>query len=184
MMNPNPLFNAVPNLPALLAKADHVDVKIVEGETTLREFVAGMFSFYPAWLKTLYRIRWGFVRLLGLKQTGIPPAQRMEPKAVPMDAGQKMAFFKVEMAQEEHYWLASAAEAHLTAYLGVVVEPLPNQRQRFYVLTIVYYHNWTGPVYFNVIRPFHHLVVGQMARAGVKSMKYELRSTNDEIHNS
>ena len=36
-------------------------------------------------------------------------------------------------------------------------------------LTVVHYKHWTGPVYFNVIRPFHHLVVRQMARAGTKA---------------
>jgi len=37
---------------------------------------------------------------------------------------------------------------------------------RYYIVTIVHYLHWTGPVYFNLIRPFHHLVVARMARAG------------------
>jgi len=36
------------------------------------------------------------------------------------------------------------------------------------VVTVVRYHAWNGPVYFNMIRPFHHLVVGRMAAAGVR----------------
>ncbi len=39
---------------------------------------------------------------------------------------------------------------------------------RFYVITTVFYKHWTGPVYFNYIRPFHHLVVSQMAKYGLK----------------
>ncbi|MEV4094105.1 DUF2867 domain-containing protein [Streptosporangium saharense] len=41
-----------------------------------------------------------------------------------------------------------------------VVEADPDR----YVAVVVHYHRWTGPVYFTVIRPFHHLV----ARAGVR----------------
>ncbi len=80
-----------------------------------------------------------------------------------------MAFFTVRMVKEEQYWIAEAKYTHLSALLGVVVEPLPDQQQkRFHVMTIVSYHNWTGLVYFNTIRPFHHLVVGRMAMAGVR----------------
>jgi uncharacterized protein DUF2867 len=36
------------------------------------------------------------------------------------------------------------------------------------VVTNVHYHNWAGPVYLQVIRPFHHVVVTRMAQAGRK----------------
>jgi hypothetical protein len=49
----------------------------------------------------------------------------------------------------------------------VVVEPL-TMGNRFLVVTIVHYRHWTGPVYFNVIRPFHHIVVWQMMKAGAR----------------
>lgn len=156
----------LPQLMTLLAKADHVDVKVVTGDISLPEFVAGMFSYYPGWIRNLYRIRWGFVRLLGMKQAGIPAAVTMRPEDVPMNPGEKATFFTVTMAEEERCWVAEAAESHLTAYLGVVVEPV-TAVNRFYVVTIVHYHKWAGPVYFNVIRPFHHLVVCHMAKAGV-----------------
>jgi hypothetical protein len=42
---------------------------------------------------------------------------------------------------------------------------LTGDHKRFHVVTIVHYRRWTGPVYFNVIRPFHHLVVYQMAKS-------------------
>jgi hypothetical protein len=47
-----------------------------------------------------------------------------------------------------------------------VAEPVANGLIRYYIVTIVHYLHWTGPVYFNLIRPFHHLVVARMARAG------------------
>lgn len=167
-MTKNALFNEVPGLPALLANANHVDVKVVEGNVSLREFVAGMLSYYPGWIRFLYRVRGRFVRLLGMKQKGVPPQIRIRPEDVSMTPDAPAAFFRVKMAEEERYWVAGITESHLTAHLGVVMESLP-AGNRFYVLTIVHYHRWTGPVYFNVVRPFHHLVVSKMARAGTRN---------------
>jgi hypothetical protein len=90
----------------------------------------------------------------------------MQPKDISFVAEEPAAFFSVKMAKEDRYWFAGISESHLTAHLGVVMEP--GQPNRFHVLTIVHYNRWTGPVYFNVIRPFHHLVVGQMMKAGVR----------------
>jgi hypothetical protein len=157
----------IAELQPILAGADHVDVKVVEGEQSLREFTAAMMSYQPEWVTFLYRVRAVFVRFLGMKQEGVPQALRLAPADVPMTPGEKLAFFNVRVAKENEYFVAEATDKHLTASLGVVVEPLKDGLKRFHVLTIVHYHNWAGPVYFNVIRPFHHLVVGGMARAGV-----------------
>ena len=165
MKNDN-LFTGVPNLPQLLETADHVDVKTITGDVSLRQFIAGMLAYSPGWLKFLYGVRWFFVRLLGMKQEGVPGGLKVPPEKVSFVTGAPAGFFTVQMAEEGRYWFAAASESHLTAHLGVLVEP--GQPNRFHVLTIVHYHRWTGPVYFNVIRPFHHIVVRQMMKAGVQ----------------
>jgi len=161
-----------PELASLLDHADHVDVKTVIGSVDLRTFLANMLSYQPDWVTVLYGVRAIFVRFLGMRQHGIPrrqDSQYLTPENIPMQEGQPAAFFKIRMAREEHYWIAEVKDKHLNALLGVVVEPLPDQQKRFHVVTVVYYRNWAGPVYFNVIRPFHHLVVGGMAMAGVRN---------------
>lgn len=155
-------------LQPVLDGADHVDVKVITAEIGLREFVAGALSYNPGWVKALYGVRAGFVRLLGMRQEGIPPSLTMRAEDVSMTPGEAAAFFTVTHAEEEGHWVAAATDRHLTAHLGVVVEPLDGARRRFHVVTVVHYHNWAGPVYFNVIRPFHHLVVAQMIRAGAR----------------
>jgi hypothetical protein len=161
----------IPELAPLLADADHVDVKAVEGRVTLREFLAGLAGYQPGWVTALFGVRRGFVRLLGLRQDGTPHAARLRPAQVPMQVGAKFGFFTVCLAGEDRYWAAAVDEKHLHAVLAVVAEPRGGGIHRFYVVTIVHYHHWTGPVYFNVIRPFHHLVVGGMARAGARSAR-------------
>ncbi|MBK8905551.1 MAG: DUF2867 domain-containing protein [Anaerolineaceae bacterium] len=160
------LITAVPHLPELMKTANHIDIKTISGDVSLREFIAGMLSYTPGWVKFLYGVRWFFVRLLGMKQKGMPQNLQIRPADVAFVTGESAAFFAVKMAQEDSYWFAGITESHLTAHLGVIVEA--GQPNRFHVLTVVHYHRWTGPVYFNVIRPFHHLVVRQMMKAGVK----------------
>jgi hypothetical protein len=159
--------SALPEVLRPFAKgADHVDVKTVESEATLREFLAGLMSYQPAWVTALYGVRAVFVRLLGMRQHGMPRPQHLGPENIPMTPGSAAAFFTVRHAEEEHVWVVAVADKHLEATLAVVVEPEPGggPRRRFHVVTLVHYRNWAGPVYFNVIRPFHHLVVGGMAR--------------------
>jgi hypothetical protein len=162
------LLQRLPALAPLLDGADHLDVKTIDGAVSLRTFVAGMLSYEPAWIRALYAVRWFFVRLLGMKQEKLTPSLRMEPDVLPMTPGERVTLFSVALAEEERHWVAGITESHLTAYLGVVVEPRTEGR-RFHVFTLVHYNRWTGPVYFNVIRPFHHLVVRRMMEAGVRA---------------
>ncbi|MEM7111454.1 MAG: DUF2867 domain-containing protein [Chloroflexota bacterium] len=154
----------IPEISPLLDNADHIDVKTFESEKSLRHFIADLISYQPAWMTFLYRIRWFFVRLLGMKQTSVPKAPTSKPSDISFIEGDAALFFKVVAAEEDRYWFAEAAESHLTAKLGVVAEPNTANSTTFHVVTVVHYNHWTGPVYFNVIRPFHHLVVGSMGR--------------------
>ena len=164
------MINQIPQLSQLLEGSDHVDIKTVEGETSLRQFIASMLSYYPGWILCLYRIRAILVKLLGLYKQPVPEEiPKLIPQEVSFVVGETVTFFTVRLAEEERYWVGETPEdKHLTAYFGVFAEPLNDNRNRFYVATIVHYKHWTGPVYFNLIRPFHHLVVGRMMRAGIR----------------
>ena len=150
-------------------KADIKDVKVFEGRTTLRRFIAAMLSYYPWWVILLYRIRQMLVSILGLVKHEAPEElPNLEPEDVPFTPGENATFFVVRCAREELFWVSETPEdKHLKAYFGVVKEPVNDTVNRFYVITAVFYKHWTGPVYFNLIRPFHHLVVSRMARHGL-----------------
>ena len=150
----------------LLDNDDHFDVKTIEGDVTLREFIVGMLSYHPKWIQALYSIRAGFVRLLGMKQQNIHFAQ-ITPQTLSFTKGEGKTFFQVVDAEENAYWIGKASDKHLDAYIVIAQEKLNDDRSRFHVGTIVHYKNWAGPVYFNVIRPFHHIVVASMVEAGV-----------------
>lgn len=151
-----------------LAGADHTDVKRVEGGVPLDRFILGMLSYFPWWLRLLYRVRVGVAKLLGLEEQPTEAGLTdLIPRQVSFRPGSEVLFFTVRRAKEDCYWIAETPEdKHLRAYLAVFVEDTGNASRSFLVFTIVHYKHWTGPVYFNLIRPFHHLVVYRMARAG------------------
>ncbi len=149
--------------------ADFIDVKVFEGETSLRKFIASMLSYYPWWIVQLYRIRKLLVGILGLVKHEEPEElPNLKAEDVSFTPGEDVTFFIVRHAKEDMFWVSETPDdKHLRAYFGVVKEPVSNSINRFYVITIVFYKHWTGPIYFNLIRPFHHLVVSQMAKYGL-----------------
>ena len=154
---------SIPALEELMRGADHVDAKTVESSRTMREFLAAMLSWMPWWVRWLYGIRGVVARLFGLEQ---PESEKkgLTPEEVPLRVGEKAAIFTVTGAEDGKWWASEASDKHLAAWVVVAVEPLAAERKLFHVLTVVKYRHWTGPVYFNLIRPFHHLIVHCMAR--------------------
>lgn len=160
----------VPNLKTIASASDHIDSKSYQGVGQMSDFLSGFLSYSPAWLQTLYYIRGVFVRFLGMKQEQ-PPDMGAKDQVVPMETGEKAAIFTVEDAKAEDYWLVSATEKHLTAYLCVTASDIELSPRTFTVITLVKYNHWTGIIYFNVIKLFHHIVVDQMAKAGIHHAK-------------
>ncbi|MEL6150816.1 MAG: DUF2867 domain-containing protein [Chloroflexota bacterium] len=159
-------LHTVEALRPYLDAPDHFDVKTIESDVSLREFLAGFLSFYPWWIRGLYGVRAVFVRVLGMKQENLPQLPNLSPEEIDFSVGGDGTIFVVKAAQEHAYWVAGATDKHLTANVLIALEPLTDGRNRFHVGTTVYYHAWSGPVYFNVIRPFHHMVVRSMMHAG------------------
>ena len=149
---------------------DYVDIKTINGgNTSLREFIFRMLSYHPWWITILYQLRKILVGLLGLVDHEKPNISPIAPENVSFTPGELASIFIVHKGKEDNYWVVETPEDnHLKAYLGMVLENLGNSRTRFHVFTSVKYLHWSGPVYFNIIRPFHHLVVWQMMKAGVE----------------
>ena len=108
--------------------ADFTDVKIFEGKTPLRDFIASMLSYYPWWIVQLYRIRKLVVGILGLVKHEEPEElPNLHPEDVSFTSGEKVTFFIVRCAKEDTYWVSETPDdKHLRAYFGVVTEPVSN----------------------------------------------------------
>ncbi|MGD8648735.1 MAG: DUF2867 domain-containing protein, partial [Desulfobacterales bacterium] len=122
-------------------KADFTDIKVFEGETTLRKFISSMLSYYPWWIILLYRVRKILVGILGLVKHEAPEElPNLHPEDVSFNPGDNVTFFIVRCTKEDSYWISETpADKHLRAYFGVVKEPVDSSMSRFYVITTVFY---------------------------------------------
>jgi hypothetical protein len=147
----------------LMHGADYMDVKTFIGKRTLHEYVLRLVTYEPAWLRGLYRIRSGVAKLLGLTHDEEAFA-RSKDQGIDMTPGGMVSAFMSTASKPDHYWIGEVRDKHLDCFIAVVTEPDENGRTRFHTVTVVHYRHWIGPVYFNLIRPFHHVVVNYMGR--------------------
>jgi hypothetical protein len=162
-----PIRTDLPELDDLLPASDVIDVKTASGPVTLREFIAGTLGHQPAWMRSLYAVRVVLARLLRLRMAGMPPADRIQPEDVSFTPGDPMAFFTVIRGEEHHYLLLGIKDNHLTAQLAFIVTDDSAPEREFKVVTLVQFRRKAGRFYFAPIRPFHHLVLRTMIRAGL-----------------
>ncbi len=170
------LSTEIPVLTAVLVGADHVDVKTAQAYVggdnagpSLREFVAGALSFRPGWLVALFAARAVVAMLFRLRQA-VPTGKGrpLQYDAIDFTPGARVGFFTVVAAEEDRFLLLRASDTHLTGYLALVVDPPLRDVRRYRAITVVRYHRFTGPLYFGIVRPFHHLVVAGMVKAGAR----------------
>lgn len=152
-------FKHIKSLAEYMDGADHIDVRSTETDLTLREFAAGLLSYEPGWMRALWHVRVHLLRLLRQGEHEAPEKGGLSADTLPVKPGEKAGFFTVAESDGETFWVVTGEESHLGAALGVVGEPAPGGRTRYHVITAVQYRNWAGPIYFNLIRPFHHLIV-------------------------
>ncbi|HWD80291.1 MAG TPA: DUF2867 domain-containing protein [Kribbella sp.] len=151
----------------LIPVVDEIDVKTARGDVTLREFTANALSHTPFWVKGLFAVRMAVAAVLRLETTGVPDSRGMRPETVSFTPGEKDAFFTVMRGEEDHYLLLKVTDNHLIGYLAFITD---NEKPAtFKVVTLVQFLRPAGRFYYNLIRPFHHVIMLSMCRAGEKS---------------
>lgn len=160
-------LHSFPELRYYLEGADTHDTKTIEADLTLREFLAGAFSYMPRWLVGLFWLRGILAKILRLSHEGSLEIPEMRPEDVPMTPGESAYIFTTHAAKEDLYWVAHENASHLKFSLIVAREPLEGT-SRFYMSTHVHYNNRVGRLYFTLIAPFHHFIVRQMMKSAVK----------------
>jgi hypothetical protein len=151
----------------LVPVVDEIDVKTAHGDVTLREFVAGALGHSPLWVKALFAVRIAVAAVLRLETTGIPDSRRLRPETVSFTPGEKNVFFTVMRGEEDRYLLLEVTDNHLIGYLAFITD---NERPAtIKVVTLIKFLRPAGRFYYNLIRPFHHVIMLSMCRAGEKS---------------
>jgi hypothetical protein len=161
-----PTRTDLPELDDVLPIVDVIDVKTARGAVSLREFTAGALGHGPLWIKALFGVRILLAWALRL-ETAVPDSFRLRPETVSFTPGDPAAFFTVVRGEEDHYLLLKVSDNHLVAWLAIITDN--GQPAEFKVVTLVKYLRPVGRFYYNLIRPFHHLVLLSMCRAGETS---------------
>jgi hypothetical protein len=156
----------IPELAPLYEGADYVEEKTIEGTASLEGFIVGMMR-KPYWLRLLYALRKVLVRPFGIRQDSL--GDELRPEDISYTAGDKCRVFTVTCGREDEYLALHINDPHLKGQVIMAAVPLPTGGNRFHVGTIVHFNNRLGPVYFRLILPFHHLVVGAMLRQGANA---------------
>lgn len=159
---------AIPVLHELINGADYVDSKSFVSKCSMNDFLMRMLTYQPAWLGLLYKVRGILAKIMGLQHdvTGHGKAKKDD---FDFEAGGKVDFFTSVDYKSEQYWIGKASDKHLNGYIGVVSEPLESGETRYHMFTVVNFCNWMGPLYFNLIRPFHHIIMHCMGIYAAKS---------------
>ncbi len=119
--------------------------KEVVGNISVDDIFNKMFCDFPAWVKTVLRLRDALVRPLGLK-TGTSFADRV-----------------IERNNEEI--VIGASDKHLSFWVSIYCDKPCADSTRLRVAevsTLVKYHNFLGRVYFVAILFFHRLIVSSL----------------------
>ena len=154
----------------LHARSDHWDAYTTTTDATLSQVVVAALSYHPWWVDGLFRVRGVVAKVLRLKHGDDGVAWGQFPDPLSYEPGAPASFFTVVCGEEGCYWVAGAEDHHLAAQMAVVAEPMTDGPTRYHLLTFVQYRDWTGPLYFNLILPFHHLIVFAMARRVRRSL--------------
>jgi hypothetical protein len=155
-----------PELAPVLDGADYVEFQEIRSDASLREFVAGALGWAPGRVKFLFAVRYLLARALRLDTASVPSSGKLRPEDIGFAPGDRVSFFTVRAGAENHYLVLGVDDKHLDGYLTVVAEPVSGGKRQFQLGTIVHFHNRTGRAYFALIKPFHHLVIRGMLRAG------------------
>lgn len=152
---------------SLLEGADYAEVKIFKSKREIEDFIIRMVSYQPGWLKFLYKVRGIVAGALSLNKDG---GAKPKPKEIQFQftPGGMVDFFRTVDFMSDRYWIGEASDDHLRAYLGVVAKSGNDGIKEYYTVTIVHYHRWTAWILFNLIRPFHHIVVHYMGKYAAK----------------
>ncbi|MBG0775537.1 MAG: DUF2867 domain-containing protein [Desulfovibrionaceae bacterium] len=127
-----------------------------------------VFGDFPAWVRSLLRLRNALVRPLGLK-CDVPATGRDLP-AAPLRPGDAIRLFQVK-ARSESEIVFGAEDRHLDFRVTLrVLDKGGGTPAAVLVSTFVHFHNRLGRVYFALIRPFHVLVVRAALRRGLAAL--------------
>jgi hypothetical protein len=132
---------------------------------------ARLFGALPWWVGSLMALRNLLVSGFGLKTElgDQPPPLTREIRFEP---GARDCFFTVIDRTDEELVMAES-DKHLDFRVSVRKEDGPDGVTVVELTTVVWYNNWLGPIYFNVVKPFHRVLLRSMVNRASGQLRRE-----------
>lgn len=141
-----------------------------EPSLTIEEVGRGFFSTAPSWLKKLFMLRNKLVKFIGLKVGKEAEDREAMLAAYNFEVGEAFGLFKV-FQKSDNALIIGADDKHLDFRVSLLIDRSATEKEKLTITTTVYFHNWTGRLYFIPVKPFHSLAVPAMLRSIVKKLK-------------
>jgi hypothetical protein len=142
--------------------ADYVDVFscIVskKQEITSDELLVNLWTDQPKWLKLLFNLRHILVKPLGLKAENVSKKEDLEGFTNCIRSGGTYGIVSVP-SKSSNETIMQIKNKHLDCTISIHIRDNENNKQLISAITLVHFHNKLGVKYFQVIRPFHKLIV-------------------------
>ena len=121
---------------------------------------ARVFLLTPRWFVSLMVLRNLLVSAFGLK-TGLGGAPLEPAREVRFELGARDCYFTLIDRTDEELVMGEG-DKHLDFRVSTKKKYSPEGVTVFELTTVVWYNNWLGPIYFNVVKPFHRLLIRRM----------------------
>ncbi len=137
-------------------------------KVTATHVVKSFITATPSWVLWLMKIRNAVVKLFGLKAPKVKDIEEsinnFQGKVGDSFAGS----FKV-LAVKEGEILTGEADKHLDFCLSFIIQERGSSYQ-IRLVTVVYFNNWLGRLYFLPVKPMHKLIVISLLKRMVKEL--------------
>lgn len=124
------------------------------------DIIISFFTDMPGWVKILFKIRNFLVKFVGLKGGNDSNIEKLKDC---IRTGGKYGFVSVP-DKNDHETVLLLKDKHLNAYLSVHIAEAATNKRIVSLVTVVYFNNRLGNIYFAVIKPFHKVIVKNMLK--------------------
>ena len=123
------------------------------------------FSSAPKWVEALMTLRNKIVSVFGLKISNKISNRQQQLDDFKCEKGEQLGLFKV-FEKNNNEVILGENDKHLDFRVSLFIENIGTHQEKkmITISTTVMFHNWFGKAYFQLIRPFHRLIVPKMLK--------------------
>lgn len=141
---------------------DHMDayaIGIRGNQHSIDYLTAVVFTSFPGWARLLFNLRNLLVKPFGLATGRLPDPGDID-KSIVFRTGERAVLFTVVDRSDTEILMAED-DRHLYFRFSVLADDQTDGRS-IWLTTLVQFHNRLGWWYFNLIKPFHGMIVRSM----------------------